>query len=108
LGELPGVEFMPEAAYGRSTRWLTCLTLDPSRFGATREDVRRTLEERDVEARPVWKPMHLQPVFSGCRVVGGEVAAELFERGLCLPSGSSLTPEERQFVVDMFLSTRRV
>jgi dTDP-4-amino-4,6-dideoxygalactose transaminase len=108
LGELPGVEFMPEAAYGRSTRWLTCLTLDPSRFGATREDVRRTLEERDIEARPVWKPMHLQPVFSGCRVVGGEVAAELFERGLCLPSGSSLTPEERQFVVDMFLSTRRV
>jgi pyridoxal phosphate-dependent aminotransferase EpsN len=108
LGELPGVEFMPEAAYGRSTRWLTCLTLDPSRFGATREDVRRTLEERDIEARPVWKPMHLQPVFSGCRAVGGEVAAELFERGLCLPSGSSLTPEERQFVVDMFLSTRRV
>jgi dTDP-4-amino-4,6-dideoxygalactose transaminase len=108
LGELPGVEFMPEAAYGRSTRWLTCLTLDPSRFGATREDVRRTLEERDIEARPVWKPMHLQPVFSGCRAVGGEAAAELFERGLCLPSGSSLTPEERQFVVDMFLSTRRV
>jgi pyridoxal phosphate-dependent aminotransferase EpsN len=108
LGELPGVEFMPEAAYGRSTRWLTCLTLDPARFGATREDVRRTLEERDIEARPVWKPMHLQPVFSGCRVVGGEVAAELFERGLCLPSGSSLTPKERQFVVDMFLSTPRV
>ena len=101
-----GSRSCPEAPYGRSTRWLTCLTLDPARFGATREDVRRKLETLNIEARPVWKPMHLQPVFSGCRIAaGGEVAAELFERGLCLPSGSSLTHEELEFVVKGFRST---
>ena len=90
LGDLPGVRFMPEAGYGRGTRWLTCLTIDPDLFGATREDVRLALEAEDIEARPVWKPMHLQPVFAGCRVVDGKVSRELFEKGLCLPSGSSL------------------
>jgi dTDP-4-amino-4,6-dideoxygalactose transaminase len=90
LSDLPGVSFMPEAEYGRSTRWLTCLTVDPGEFGATREDVRLALEEENIESRPVWKPMHLQPVFGGARVFGGEVAEELFERGLCLPSGSAL------------------
>lgn len=91
LGDLPGIEFMPEAPYGRCTRWLSCLTIDPVVFGATREDVRMALEAENIEARPVWKPMHLQPVFAGCRVVGGAVSAELFAKGLCLPSGSSLT-----------------
>ncbi len=94
LGELPGLSFMPEAPYGRSTRWLTCLTLDPERFGADREQVRQKLEEENIEARPIWKPMHLQPLWSDCRVVGGQVAAALFERGLCLPSGSALTAVE--------------
>jgi len=100
LGDLPGVEFMPEAPWGRCTRWLTCLTIDPTAFGATREDVRLALEAEDIEARPVWKPMHLQPVFEGCRVHGGEVAAGLFERGLCLPSGSNLTEADRVRVIE--------
>ena len=91
LGDLPGIEFMPEAPYGRCNRWLTCLTIDPSGFGASREDVRLALEAENIEARPVWKPMHLQPVFAGCRVVGGSVSERLFEQGLCLPSGSDLT-----------------
>ena len=90
LGDLPGIEFMPEAPYGRATRWLTCLTIDPHAFGADREDVRRGLEAENIEARPVWKPLHLQPVFSGGPVVGGAVSERLFERGLCLPSGSAL------------------
>lgn len=107
LGNLPGLEFMPEAGYGRSTRWLTCLTIDPERFGADREDVRRALEAADIEARPVWKPMHLQPVFAGCRFRGGAVAEELFERGLCLPSGSSLGEDERRRVVEIVRSCRR-
>ncbi len=94
LGDLPGVRFMPEASYGLSNRWLTCLTIDPDAFGATREDVRLALEAEDIEARPVWKPMHLQPVFQGCRTVGGRAAEELFDKGLCLPSGSSLTPAD--------------
>lgn len=94
LGDLPGVEFMPEAPWCRSNRWLTCLTIDPERFGATREQVRLALEQEDIEARPVWKPMHLQPVFQGCRTRGGAVAARIFEHGLCLPSGSALTEED--------------
>jgi dTDP-4-amino-4,6-dideoxygalactose transaminase len=100
LGSLPGLEVMPEASYGRSNCWLTCITVDPDRFGATREDLRRHLELSNIESRPVWKPMHLQPAFAGCRVRGGEVSAKLFERGLCLPSGSSLTPKDRERVVD--------
>jgi pyridoxal phosphate-dependent aminotransferase EpsN len=94
LGDLPGIAFMPEPAWARSTRWLTCITIDPVAFGATREDVRLALEKENIESRPLWKPMHLQPVFSGCRVRGGAVSAALFEHGLCLPSGSALTDVE--------------
>jgi pyridoxal phosphate-dependent aminotransferase EpsN len=94
LGDLPGLEFMPEAPYGKSTRWLTCLTITPEEFGADREAVRLALEAEDIEARPVWKPMHLQPVFAQCRVRGGKVGADLFSRGLCLPSGSALRGAE--------------
>ena len=91
LGNLPGIEFMPEAAFGKATRWLTCLTIDPIAFGADREQVRLALAEEKIEARPVWKPLHLQSVFADCECMGGVVAEELFEYGLCLPSGSNLT-----------------
>ena len=94
LGDLPGIEFMPEADFGQSTRWLTCLTIHPSAFGATREEVRMALAAADIDARPVWKPMHLQPVFNGCRCFGGGVSEDLFDRGLCLPSGSALSRED--------------
>jgi pyridoxal phosphate-dependent aminotransferase EpsN len=100
LGDVPGIAFMPEIAGGRSTRWLTCITVDPDRFGATAEDIRRACERENIEARPVWKPMHLQPVFAECDVVDGAVADDLFSRGLCLPSGSSLTDQHRQRVVE--------
>ncbi len=93
LGDMPGVSFMPEAGYGRSTRWLSCVVFDPA-LGNTREDVRLALERENIEARPVWKPMHLQPLFAGCQVHGGGVSAELFANGLCLPSGSALTREQ--------------
>jgi dTDP-4-amino-4,6-dideoxygalactose transaminase len=91
LKDVPGISFMPEALWGRSTRWLTCILIDPAQFGADREAVRLALEHENIEARPVWKPMHLQPVFAGYQSVGGAVAEDLFEHGLCLPSGSSLT-----------------
>lgn len=100
LGDLPGVCFMPEAPWGTSNRWLTCITIDPAEFGATREDVRLALEVESIEARPVWKPMHLQPVFAGCRALGGAVSEGVFANGLCLPSGSSLSEADRQRVVD--------
>ena len=94
LSDLPGLTFMPEAAWGKHSRWLTCLTIDPAEFGADRETVRLALEREDIEARPVWKPLHMQPVFLGRQCVGGAVAERLFERGLCLPSGSNLTMED--------------
>lgn len=101
LGGLPGLTFMPEATWGRHTRWLTCFTVDPATFGATREELRLALETENIEARPVWKPMHLQPVFAGCECVGGTVAEALFQHGLCLPSGSSLTETDLERVVDV-------
>jgi dTDP-4-amino-4,6-dideoxygalactose transaminase len=99
LGQLPGIEFMPEATFGRATRWLTCLTIDPAAFGADREQVRLALAQQHIEARPVWKPLHLQPVFADCECIGGAIAENLFERGLCLPSGSNLTIEELERVI---------
>ena len=99
LGQLPGISFMPEAPYGRCTRWLTCIAVDPEAFGANREDIRLALEKENMEARPLWKPMHLQPVFAGCLVRGGAVSAGLFECGLCLPSGSQMTYNDLERVV---------
>jgi len=99
LQDLPGVRFMPEASYGRSNRWLTCLTIDARMFGADREEVRLALEAENIEARPVWKPMHMQPVFAGTRMFGGTVSERLFEDGLCLPSGSNLSVEDQGRVI---------
>jgi dTDP-4-amino-4,6-dideoxygalactose transaminase len=101
LGDLPGLEFMPEAPWGRHSRWLTCITIDPREFGADRETVRLALEAENVESRPVWKPMHAQPVFANCERVGGAVAEDLFARGLCLPSGSNLSEADLERVVDV-------
>jgi pyridoxal phosphate-dependent aminotransferase EpsN len=105
LEDVPGVAFMPEAPWGRHSRWLTCITIDPGKFGADRDAVRLALDAADIEARPVWKPMHLQPVFAGHPVFGGEVAEHVFAHGLCLPSGSNLTTVELSRVVDVI--TRR-
>jgi len=99
LSGAAGVTFMPSAQYGRGNAWLTVLTIDPRAFGVDREAIRLHLESLNVESRPLWKPMHLQPVFRDCQFSGGEVAEDLFRDGLCLPSGSSLTVEEQQFVI---------
>jgi pyridoxal phosphate-dependent aminotransferase EpsN len=99
LAGMPGIDLMPEAPWGRATRWLTCITVDPERFGAAREAIRLALEEEQIESRPVWKPMHLQPVFAGYECVGGAVAADLFDRGLCLPSGTAMTEADLLRVV---------
>jgi pyridoxal phosphate-dependent aminotransferase EpsN len=107
LGALPGIRFMPEAPWGRHTRWLTCLTIDPGAFGCGRDRIREHLEKANIEARPIWKPMHLQPVFRDCEVVGGRVSEEIFENGLCLPSGSALTTEDLSRVVEHVREARR-
>jgi len=127
LGDLPGIEFMPEAPYGRSNRWLTVILITPEEFGADKEKVRLAIEGENIEARPLWKPMHMQPVFQverlkaegsrlkteqnkkryKTRVVGGEVAEDLFKRGLCLPSGTAMTEEDLDRVVEVILSCRK-
>lgn len=101
LGDLPGVSFMPEASYGRHTRWLTCLLIDPSKFGADREAVRLALEAENIESRPTWKPMHLQPAYELYESIGGSVSKKLFEQGLCLPSGSDLLETELDRVIEI-------
>ncbi|HYJ78788.1 MAG TPA: aminotransferase class I/II-fold pyridoxal phosphate-dependent enzyme [Longimicrobiaceae bacterium] len=100
LADVPGLELAPEAPWGRHTRWLTCLTVDARELGGSREELRLALERQNIEARPVWKPMHLQPVFAGEERVGGAVAEDLFDRGLCLPSGSNLTDGELERVAE--------
>jgi dTDP-4-amino-4,6-dideoxygalactose transaminase len=103
---VPGLTFMPEAGHGTSNAWLTCIVVDPDAFGADREAIRLALEEEDIEARPLWKPMHLQPVFASHASFGGDVGARLFERGLCLPSGSALGEDEQDRVVATVLAAR--
>ena len=98
---------MPEAPYGRASRWLTVIRIDPMEFGATAEEIRQHLERANIESRPVWKPMHLQPLFAHCRRVGGSVAEALFRHGLCLPSGSALADADRARVVETLLATPR-
>jgi len=94
LGELPGISFMPEPDGCRGNRWLTVIRIDPAAFGADTHAVREALETENIEARPVWKPMHLQPVFQGAKLwtaANEAVSDRLFEQGLCLPSGTAMT-----------------
>lgn len=100
-----GLTVMPEAEYGRGNCWLTAVLVDADEFGANPEQIRQHLETRNIEARPVWKPLHLQPAFRSCRVRGGDVAARLFTSGLCLPSGSSLSAIDQYRVIEGLLET---
>jgi len=107
LASRPGIEFMPQDLAGEPSWWLTCITIDPSAFGATTTDVRASLEEGAIESRPTWKPLHLQPAFAGCRARGGQVAESIFERGLCLPSGSALSDADLSRVIEAILALSR-
>jgi len=101
LGDLRGLEMMPLDPAGEPTCWLTCIQVDPEGSGVDREKLRLRLEDADIESRPVWKPLHLQPALVGCRSVGGQVSERLFERGLCLPSGCSLEPSDLERVASV-------
>ncbi len=99
LGHLPGIDFQPEPTGSYSNRWLTVMTIDPAKTdGLTPEDLRLALANERIEARPVWKPMHRQPLFAGCPAYLTGVADRIFATGLCLPSGSALTPANRERV----------
>lgn len=104
LGEIDGITFSPEAPYGRSNCWLTAIRIDPQEFGATCEQVRVALDAKNIESRRVWKPLHTQPVFSGCRSCGGEVAETLFETALCLPSGTAMTEDDLRRVIQTIVA----
>jgi pyridoxal phosphate-dependent aminotransferase EpsN len=96
----PGIAFMPEPEGLYSTRWLTALTIDPTETGVTREDIRLMLLEHQIESRPLWKPMHMQPLYMGAPYHGAGVDERLFANGLCLPSGSDMTDEQQDEVIE--------
>jgi pyridoxal phosphate-dependent aminotransferase EpsN len=104
LSDVDGLAFLPEASFGTSNRWLTTLTLDPERCAVTPTDLIGALSERNIEARPLWKPLHAQPLFEGAEyhpyADGQSVSDDLFRRGLCLPSGSAMTEEDQSRVID--------
>jgi dTDP-4-amino-4,6-dideoxygalactose transaminase len=103
--EVEGIEMMPVGDRVTPNYWMTCIRVDPAAFGADREQIRLALERIDAESRPVWKPLHLQPVFKGSTAVGGAVAEGIFAQGLCLPSGSALSPADQDRVIEVLLHT---
>lgn len=104
LSGVEGIDFMPEADFGRSSRWLTAMTVAPEKCGVTRDEIIDALEKENIEARPVWKPMHLQPLFRGYKYYTHEdersVSDSLFKQGLCLPSGSNLAEDDQDRVIE--------
>jgi pyridoxal phosphate-dependent aminotransferase EpsN len=105
FADLPGVSLMPQALYGLHTNWLSCFLIEEKQFGCSRDELIGVLDAANVESRPVWKPMHLQPLYVRCERYGGEVAEDLFRRGICLPSSSSLTEEDQLHVVNVVRRT---
>ena len=106
LAAMPGFSFMPEAVWGVSNRWLTCLTIDQKKAGITSEDARLTLEKENIESRPLWKPMHLQPVFAKAPAYVNGVSERLFANGLCLPSGTAMSDEDIERIIAIVKSAK--
>jgi dTDP-4-amino-4,6-dideoxygalactose transaminase len=100
LAGIDAIGFMPEAGYGEPNRWLTCITVDPA-CGRSAEDLRVALEREDIESRPTWKPMHLQPLFAGAPARVDGTSERIFSTGLCLPSGSTLTERDQLRVIEL-------
>jgi dTDP-4-amino-4,6-dideoxygalactose transaminase len=100
-----GIEMMPFGEGVTPNYWLTCVRINADRFGAKPESIRLALEGINVEARPIWKPLHLQPLYKGAQTVGGPVAEELFAEGLCLPSGSGLESADQDRIIETILKT---
>jgi len=101
FGGRKGISFLPEPSGYFSNRWLTTILIDSDEAGITREDLRLALEAEQIEARPLWKPMHLQPVFEGSLFYGDGTAEQLFQNGLCLPSGSNLSNDDLKRIFDV-------
>lgn len=109
LGSVNGITFLTEPSGYFSNRWLTTMLVEPAKTnGITRENIRLSLEEENIESRPLWKPMHLQPVFADSPFYGNGISEKLFENGLCLPSGSNLTEGDLDRVVNEIIKTLKV
>lgn len=108
LSSIPGIKFMPEASYGSSTRWLTTITIDPEVTNVYVNDLIAYLEDFNIESRPVWKPLHLQPLFENVDYYSHEdkidVSAYLFNYGICLPSDTKMSRETQMLVIDKMKS----
>jgi pyridoxal phosphate-dependent aminotransferase EpsN len=100
FADLPGITLMPQAPYGLHTNWLSCFLTEEEKFGRSRDALIASLDSANIESRPVWKPMHLQPLYASCERYGGDVAEDLFRRGICLPSSSSLSLENQLYVIN--------
>ena len=101
FGNRPGISFVEELPGSFANRWLTCISVDPAQTkGITREDIRMALDKENIECRPLWKPMHLQPIFADAPFYGDGTSEKLFENGLCLPSGSNLSQNDLDRVVE--------
>jgi pyridoxal phosphate-dependent aminotransferase EpsN len=107
FADLQGISLMPQATWGLHTNWLSVFTIDQARFGATRDEVIKALEAQNIESRPVWKPMHLQPIFHGVECIGGEVAEDVFRHGICLPSSSNMSDDDQARVIAVVRSLAR-
>jgi pyridoxal phosphate-dependent aminotransferase EpsN len=121
LADIPGLEPQPDLPGATAglplapvaekatfhSRWLSCFLVDEEQFGMSAPDLIRYLDRVNIESRPVWRPMHLQPLFADAERIGGEVAKDLNKRGICLPSSSSLTETEQQFVIDAVRAAHR-
>lgn len=99
LGSIPGITFQGQSTDMQANRWLTAIVLGGN--SSRSEEIRLALEAEDIESRPLWKPMHLQPVFKDCPFYGNGVSTDLFNRGLCLPSGSDMKAEDLKRVTDI-------
>ena len=99
-----GFTFMPEPLGYKSSRWLTIMLVNPEKINCTREDIRLELLKKSIESRPVWKPMHMQPLYSGSRYYGKKFDEYLFNNGLCLPSGSDMTNSQQDEVIETIVS----
>lgn len=112
LSNIPGIEFMPELENTLSNRWLTALTLDEETAGISSAVLLKSLADENIEARPVWKPLHLQPLFKNMKYYSHKedqsVSEKLFLSGICLPSGSNLTEEELTRVTECMKNTMRI
>jgi pyridoxal phosphate-dependent aminotransferase EpsN len=105
FADLEGISLMPQAPWGLHTNWLSVFLVDESKLGVSRDALIRALEAENIESRPVWKPMHLQPVFAGAERHGGEVAEDVFRRGICLPSSTNMSDDDQARVVAVVRAT---